>query len=318
MNHRKLILFTSLAYGFTWLVLLGLQQFSTEETGFLSTFLTFLYRWGPAIAAILVARRMYGDPLTQLGLTSRDQIKGKWFFLGIAWAAFLLPFTVFITWLLSDILGTDFIGTLDFNSDRILAVMTPEGSSAENMPSYFQSMSGGMLLLVTALTQFLIGTSLFVAYTYGEELAWRGFLVQETKSLGFWKSNLFVGLVSGIWYAGVLFPEGEFQSDSILQFLTVFLFYLSVSFPLSYFARKSGTLLTPACMQGIIMALAGTFMVFVLTEEDTAWSGIIGFSGILCSCITAAILYLRDPDFLSGYRQPSFLILPEQKQPDHQ
>lgn len=318
MNHRKLILFTSFAYGFTWLVLLGLQQFSSEEPGVISTLLAFLYRWGPAIAAILVARRMYGDPLTQLGLTSRDQIQGKWFFLGIAWATLLLPFTVFLTWLLSDILGANFIGTLDFNRQRILDVMTPEGSSAADMPSYFQDMSGGMLLLITSLTQFLIGTSLFVAYTYGEELAWRGFLVQETKSLGFWKSNLFVGLVSGIWYAGVLFPEGEFQSDSILQFLTVFLFYVSVSFPLSYFARKSGTLLTPACMQGIIMALAGTFMVFVIVEESSAWSGIIGLSGILFSVVTSLFLSFRDPSFLSTFHQASFLIVPNQKQPDHQ
>lgn len=317
MNHRKLILFTSFAYGLTWLVLLGLQQFPAGESGFLSTFLTFLYRWGPAIAAILIARRMYQDPLSQLGLTSKDQIQGKWFFLGIGWAAFLLPFSVLLTWLFSDGLGIDLIGTLDFDNQRILAVMTPEGSNPEDMPSYFQNMSGGMLLFVTALTQFLIGTSLFVAYTYGEELAWRGFLVQETKSLGFWKSNLFIGLVSGIWYAGILFPEGGFEVESIGRFLSVFLFYLSVSFPLSYFARKSGTLLTPACMQGIIMALAGTFMVFVIAE-DSVWAGIIGFSGILGSVITALIIFLRDPSFLTAFRQPSFLILSDQKQPDHQ
>lgn len=317
MNHRKLILFTSFAYGFTWLVLLGLQQFPAEESGFLSTFLTFLYRWGPAIAAILVARRMYGDPLSQLGLTPKDQIQGKWFFLGIAWAAFLLPLTVLLTWLFSDGLGIDFIGTLDFDSQRILAVMTPEGSKVEDMPSYFLNMSGGMLLLVTAFTQFLMGTSLYVAYTYGEELAWRGFLVQETKSLGFWKSNLFIGLVSGIWYAGILFPEGGFEVESIGWFLSVMLFYLAVSFPLSYFARKSGTLLTPACMQGIIMALAGTFMVFVIAE-DSSWAGIIGVAGILCSGITSLLIFLKDPSFIAAFRQSSFLILSDKKQPDHQ
>lgn len=315
MNHRKLILFTCFAYGLTWLVLLGLQQFSAAESGFLSTFLTFLYRWGPAIAAVLVARKLYGDPLSHLGLTSKDQIQGKWFFLGIAWAAFLLPFTVMMTWLLSDGLGIDSIGVLDFDSERILAVMTPEGSKVEDMPSFFQNMSGGMLLLVTALTQFLMGTSLFVAYTYGEELAWRGFLIQETKTSGFWKSNLFIGVVSGIWYAGILLPKEGLAGESISQFFSVFLFYLSVSFPLSYFARKSGTLLTPACMQGIIMALAGTFMVFVIAE-DSAWSGIIGFSGILFSLFSVLVISLRDPSFLSAFRNPAFLISDKNKQPD--
>lgn len=317
MNHRKLILFTSFAYGITWLVLLGLQQFSAIESGFLSTFLTFLYRWGPAIAAILVARKMYGDPLSHLGLTSRDQIHGKWFFLGIGWAAFLLPFTLLLTWLFSDGLGTDIIGTLDFDSQRILAVMTPEGSSPEEMPAVFQNMSGGMLLLVTALTQFLIGTSLYVAYTYGEELGWRGFLSQETKYMGFWKSNLFIGLVSGIWYVGVLLPGAEFHSESIFHFLSVFLFYVSVSFPLSYFARKSGTLLTPACMQGIISALAGTFMVFLLTD-DSSWVGMHGLSGILFSCLSTAVIYFRDSEFFSSFHQEAYLITCNKKQPDHQ
>lgn len=312
MNHRKLLLFTGLAYGVTWVVLLGLQQFSASESGFLSTFLGFLYRWGPAIAAIVVARRIYGEPLTQLGLTSRDQIQGKWFFFGIGWAVLLLPFTLLLTWLFSDLAGIDVIGTLDFDSERVLEALTPEGSQPEEMPQFFQEMSGGMLLLVTAFTQFLIGTSLFVAYTYGEELGWRGFLIQQTKSLGFWKSNAFVGVVSAIWYVGILFPSTESGEHSWLRLLPIFLFYLSLSYPLSYFARKSGTLLAPACMQGIISALAGTFLVF-LQSTSPAWAGMLGLAGIIFCLLSAGVIYLRDPEFLQAYPQAYYPIVTANK-----
>lgn len=307
MNYRNILTFLSIAFGVSWLVifLLGDQIMSSEGIG--STLGTFTYRWGPALAAVIVIRRIAKSSVSGLGFTSRDQITGKWFFAGICWSVLLLPLTVLLTYVLGNLAGVSEIGRMDFNTSRILGEMTPAGVRTEEIPSYLREMSSGMLLLLTAFTQFLLGTTLFVAYTYGEEIGWRGFLVQQTKQAGFWASGAIIGITSAVWYFPIWYVLGGKDIGSILSFSMIGIFYISLSFPLIYFARKSGTLLTPACMQGIITSLSGTLLLFISGSNSPA-AGIMGISGILICMLTTGWIAIRDQAFLASYSQKSYPI----------
>lgn len=307
MNHRNILTFLSIAFGISWLIIFLLGDQISASQGFGGTLGTFAYRWGPAIAAIMVVRRIAKGSTTDLGLTARDQIEGKWFFAGIGWSVFLLPLTILLTYLLGNLGGLEAIGHMNFDKARILAEMTPEGVREDEIPAYLTDMSPGLLLLLTGFTQFLLGTTLYVAYTYGEELGWRGFLVQQTKKAGFWTSGLMVGVASAFWYFPIWYVLGGVRPGSLLSFLTIAIFYLSLSFPLIYFARKSGTLLAPACMQGIIAALSGTLLVFMTGSENPA-AGMMGICGILICLTTTACIAVIDKEFISSYSQEAYPI----------
>ncbi len=301
MKHRKVLLFIIIAYGITWAVLFGLEQIMNDQDGFVGVLLTFLYRWGPALSAIIVSRRVYRDPLSQLGITPKDQIRTPWFFFGLAWVVILMIGTMILTSLLGNLAGMDIVGNINFDTDRVLRHMTPQGMDSADIPEWFQSLNSGVLFALMVLFQFLLGTTLYVAYTYGEELGWRGFLLQETKALGFWKGNLITGLFSGIWYLALFFQESDNEAWTSVNMVVMVLFYISLAYPMAYFARKSGSILTAACMVGVLMALAGVLGLFIVSDQYFL-TGMTGPVGIVLCWVTTGVITWKDPHFLEAFR----------------
>ncbi len=308
MNHRNVLLFVAIAYGLTWLVLLGLNSLGDGAGTWTGYFLTMLYRWGPAIAAAIVARQVYGSTREPLGLSSLDQMHGKWFFAGLGWAlgAFLLALG--LIGLLGNAAGLPGLGKLDLDSVRALARVMPEGTEgAPSIPDWMMNMPGWSLLMAMLLIQFLLGSTLYLAYTYGEELGWRGFLLQETKVLGYWKGNLVLGLLAGIWYLPFVIQGDLYAGPVVWGCFTMVVFQISLTFPLTYFARKSGHPLTAAAIQGIWGAVASILPMFLVGQNPFVGS-MAGVLGMVICWLTTAVIAWRDPMFIQSYPAVSYQI----------
>ena len=269
--------------------------------------LTMLYRWGPAIAATVVVSKFYGESIRNYGISSLDEINGIWFFRGLGWVVLCMLASLVIVWLGGNLLHLPGMGELDLDTHHIIARLSPDGGTQVEIPGWFEGLSGGAILILMLLFQFLLGTTIYIAYTYGEEFGWRGFLIQETKALGFWKGNALLGLISGIWYVPFVVQGGFYAGSLGWGIPMIVAFYISMAYPLSYFARKSGNLLTAAAMQGVWTAFAGTLPIF-LNESSPFVASMLGITGITLCWISTGFIAIMDKDFLRKYQQESYLI----------
>jgi uncharacterized protein len=96
----------------------------------------------------------------------------------------------------------------------------------------------------------VIGLSIASISALLEELAWRGFLFNELKSLGMFKSSLFIGIIWALWHTPVTiwykYPNSPFEG-AIINFVQMFV----LSIIITYIRDKSGSIFASSIMHGM-------------------------------------------------------------------
>ena len=74
---------------------------------------------------------------------------------------------------------------------------------------------GGLLFL--SIGQVLMaGPTINAIVALGEELGWRGLLMHELKSLGFWRSSFAIGFFWGLWHLPMIVNGYNYPGYPIL------------------------------------------------------------------------------------------------------
>ena len=100
------------------------------------------------------------------------------------------------------------------------------------------------------IVNIIIGLSIASVSALLEELAWRGFLFNELKPLGMFKSSLLIGVIWALWHTPVTilykYPNNPFQG-AIINFIQMFV----ISMLITYIRDKSESIFAVAIMHGM-------------------------------------------------------------------
>ena len=131
-----------------------------------------------------------------------------------------------------------------------------------------------VMVLVLLVAGILAGISINAIVALGEEIAWRGYLLDTLgNELGFWQAALLVGIMWGLWHAPLVIKGYNF-SLSILQgcgeggngisALIVFTFFTSsLGLVLAWLRRLTNNVYLAAAGHGTVNAVAGLYAVLV-------------------------------------------------------
>ena len=202
--------------------------------------------WMPGIAAILATVVIGGQRFGSLNLR---RLGPKRFYL---WAWLLPPVLALATGLLTVVLGA---GQLDLSFGLIReALMAAPG---------FEDIS---LLLIVALQ---IGLAISIApfintiFALGEELGWRGFLLNRLLPLGRWSAILASGVIWGLWHAPAILQGLNYPSRPVLGVGMMVVFTVLLSCILSWLYLQTRSPWAPALGHGAINATAGAPLLFL-------------------------------------------------------
>lgn len=298
MNIKKITLFCLFAYGFSWLVALLMYLLEVPYASVTSTIMiALLYMPAPAFATLIVQKVIYKESLTPYGLVLKG-ISVKWLLLtpAIMLGVSLLSVGVVV---LGGKLFPQF-GEFVFSNDLILSKiseMVPGEVNPEdvNLPS-----SPEVLFVIILLSSVVAGFSANLPFALGEELGWRGLLTEETRTLGFWKSNLLIGIIWGFWHAPIILMGHNYPSYPYLGILMMIAFTLSLSFILAYVRYKSRTVFAPAVFHGMLNASVGIYILFIASGHEL-WSSIAGVAGISAGFLVTLIIAWTDKRFIREY-----------------
>ena len=80
--------------------------------------------------------------------------------------------------------------------------------NSEMMQSAIASMPEGFgiwgVIAVTMISGLLNGITINAVFAFGEEIAWRGFLMKEFKGRKFLTAALWIGIIWGFWHAPII------------------------------------------------------------------------------------------------------------------
>ena len=267
---------------------LGVEYGSTMST--LST--AILFMCAPAIAAIIVQKHFYKEPIKDMGLKLGEAKGWKFFWIPAIYILLCILFLGTIA-----LLGNGFqiygFGELSFKTEDVLSNINSY-MSASGAPVMSKLPIQPIPLLITQIiSSFLAGVIINTIPTLGEELGWRGFLFNETKQMGFWKSNLLIGIIWGVWHTPLILQGHNYPDHPIVGVFMMILFCIPLGYIMSYLRIKTNSVLAPALFHAALNAIGGNLMMYT-QNVDNLIGGIAGLAGVITGTVILLLIVVFD------------------------
>ncbi len=286
MDRKKIFIFISLTLLISWTAA-GLFYLSGLEWGTpFSLVFAIIYMFFPLLCTIIVQKFIYKQPVMKTyGVNANIN---KW--LLVAWGLpVLLTFaTIGVSFLLPGVsYSSEMTGLTDYLGDLI-----PEDMMDE-VP-----FSPVVMFWLMLLQGIIAGPTINAIAAFGEELGWRGFLLKETASAGFWKSAIFIGFIWGIWHAPLILMGHNYPGFEVAGVVMMTLWCILLSPMFSYITLKANSVIAAAILHGSLNAVGG-LAIMPLEGSTPLLTGVMGLAGFLVlAVINLVIFFFGSPEEL--------------------
>lgn len=153
-------------------------------------------------------------------------------------------------------------------------------------------------LLFSALQGMLAGVSINALFAFGEELAWRGFLLKSFTKMRFFKASFLIGCIWGLWHAPLILMGHNYPEHPRIGVLMMIAWCILLSPIFVYITIKAKSVIASSIMHGTLNGTAGLSILLIAGGNDLT-TGITGFSGIIALVFANLFLFIYDR-FISG------------------
>ena len=201
---------------------------------------------------------------------------------------------IWIGWLLMPVIAFAVLGVTLLMPG---AQWTPD---SEMMQSAIVSMPEGIgvwgIIAITTVSGLISGITINAVFAFGEEIAWRGFLMKEFKGKKFLLAALWIGIIWGLWHTPIILNGHNYPQHPMAGVFMMVVFCLLLTPMLMYFRQKSGSVIVPAIMHGTFNAVVGISAAVVTPANDLLYGG-AGLAGFIVLLMMDVCLYLYDRYF---------------------
>lgn len=226
------------------------------------------------LAAVAVTRLIAKEPMFRnLGISFKVN---RWWFAG---------------WLFIPILALAIMGAS--------ALMPGESWSPDNetVAAAMKQIPGNMgtwgFIGITLISGLLAGITINAVFAFGEEIGWRGYLVELFKGQGFIRTSVVTGAIWGLWHAPLILNGHNYPQHPVAGVFMMVLMCILFTPILLYFRQKSGSVIVAAIMHGTFNGVVGLSNIFVLPFNDLL-VGAPGLAGMLVLLGSDAAIFLYD------------------------
>jgi membrane protease YdiL (CAAX protease family) len=243
---------------------------------------TALTMFTPLLATLLV-QRLSGERLLR-GVGARPRLS-RWLLVASALGLAVALGATAVGFLLPGV-------QLDSGVDGLISRVAPyvDDATRQTLRAQLDALPVHPALLM--LPQAAIaGFTVNALFAFGEEIGWRGWLWRELRGLGFWKANLAIGGVWGLWHAPLIL-NGHNYPDHPLPGIALFTVICALLSPLhSWVRERSGTTWAAAVLHGTMNATAGLTLLVTAGGTDLL-VGLPGLAGVLALLALLPLVWL--------------------------
>ena len=146
---------------------------------------------------------------------------------------------------------------------------------------------------ISLISGLITGATLNAVFGFGEEIAWRGFLMKEFKGRKLLTAALWIGIIWGFWHAPIILNGHNYPQHPAAGVFMMVAMCLLLTPILMYFRQKSGSVIVPAIMHGTFNAVVGITNLMVTPANDLLYGG-PGLAGMIVLLIVNIALFLVD------------------------
>ena len=286
-DKQDIFIFIGLSFLLCWLVTAPAWNFE-EDMKRMTAFLFVIAMWTPGLSALILYLIRNRNPETNFRSFFHIKLGEKW-----------IPHYLFhiLFWPLAA-LATPFVGSflglfeldLTFSGfTQILQDMAIQHGAPDPIKQ-FPIETIVRLQIISTFTAFFVN----IPFAIGEELGWRGYILPKLKPLGFWRANVILGIIWGLWHTPIIllghnYPETPIQG---LFLMVLFCCIIGTLFNWSVWHSKS---IWPAIFgHGAINGSASVIILFQPPnyQLDPRWVGMTGITGWIIPLLVIGIIYM--------------------------
>lgn len=302
MLSKKVLQFIFLTFLISWSVALAAYLLHITYGSVLSlVIIAVCYMPAPACATLILQKLIYRGTLTPYGFTLRN-LSIRWLLITtVGFASFIVLGTFVVIGLLGNVFGLAAFGRIDFSEAALLHQVTVFMRGAIGDLPQHAPIPPVAIFVLSFLQSVIAGFTVNLPFTFGEELGWRGLLLRETQKSGFLKSNLFIGVVWGLWHAPIIVQGHNYPGHPIAGIFMMTLFTTTLAFPMAYCRFKSRSILGPSALHGMFNPL-GMLTVFFVAGANPLFGFVAGVAGIAVTLLLTIGICVFDKEFIRDYK----------------
>lgn len=280
-------LFTGVVFAVSWIPVGLLYLAGVRLAGPTGLLLAILYMSTPALSVVLVDKVLLRAEKRSIRNTYQIRFSwNRWMTVAWLWPVIISLFAMPLALILPGISWTpDMQGMFD----RYAGLMTPEQIALMQEQISQLPIHPLFLSIVMAL---VAGLSVNAIAGFGEELGWRGLMVHELRKMNFWKANLIIGTIWGLWHAPLILQGHNYPSAPVAGVVMMIIWTILLSPLFAYTRAKSGTVLAAAVSHGVLNA-SYTLSILFLAGGNEFIVGIFGLAGFIALALANLLIYVR-------------------------
>ena len=275
---KRLWIFIVLCFGFSWAIAAWVWSLGGLSVP-AAKILIIIYMAGPAFAAVICALLFNkGRRIEALGL---KPVFNRW--LIFAWFAAIL-------FILGSLGISILVPGIELQNPALALAETLKASGApEASLAILQAPFAPWLIILQAA---VIGALINSIILLSEELGWRGWLWDHLSEMTFWRKNLLIGLIWGIWHAPIIMMGHNYPGLPVIGTLLFIGFCILISPVMGYLRERNGSVWSASVFHGTVNATAG---VALLTQSsaDMPWRGSLGIGGFIILILMSLWVWAR-------------------------
>ena len=269
MNIKKLLVFIVFAF----LPMVGIGLAIDPATPMLNLGLSAGAMLLPMIA-VIITQLIFKEPVLK-GLDVSFKINAWWV----------------IGWLLMPVLAMVVLGVTLLMPG---AEWTPDNEMVQmGLASMPEGIGLAGFIALTLVSGLFAGVTLNALFAFGEEIAWRGYLLKLFSGKSFLTTALCTGVIWGLWHAPLILKGHNYPMHPEAGILMMVAMCLLLTPMLMYFRLKSGSVIVPAIMHGTYNAVVGITNLLVTPYDDLLYGG-PGLAGLIVLLVVNICLFIYD------------------------
>lgn len=149
------------------------------------------------------------------------------------------------------------------------------------------------LLAITIVSGLSAGITINALFAFGEEIAWRGWLLKQFEGVTFLKASLIIGVFWGIWHAPLIAMGHNYAQHPFIGLGMMIVFCVLLTPVIQYIRVKSKSVITAAIFHGTLNAGAGMSLMYIDNFNDLL-GGSAGLAGFLVLLVINCSLFAID------------------------
>jgi membrane protease YdiL (CAAX protease family) len=151
-------------------------------------------------------------------------------------------------------------------------------------------------LAIGAANGIVLGATVNAVFGFGEEAGWRGYLLNNLKHLGFFKSSLIIGAVWGVWHLPVIIQGHNYGKYHVIGVFMMTAWTIFLTPLMNYVVKKTGSVISAAVFHGVLNAVPGVALAYVKGGDELI-VGITGLAGFMSLAVLNGGMVLYDKFF---------------------